>query len=166
MISKTKIKDIDNISDEGKLLFAALAILTSIDNKDIKNEKWGGMVHPDDALERIQDLANKMFYEEEYKSYLKSKERDNKINSILWNDKKNSYIWTMKKIIKSENEQKQFIIVNELSEVFYGLKGGYPQFTSDWELAKPLSNEKQLSSVQRGTFHKLEILYIWKKSFI
>ncbi len=83
MISKNKITDINDISDEGKLLVAALAVLTSIDIKDIKNEKWGGMVHPDDALERIQDLANKIFYEEEYNSYLKSKERDNKINSIL-----------------------------------------------------------------------------------
>jgi hypothetical protein len=83
MIIKNKITEISDISDEGKLLFAAVAILTSIDIKDIKNEKWGGMVHPDDALERIQDLANKIFYEEEYKSYLKSKERDNKINSIL-----------------------------------------------------------------------------------
>ena len=83
MISKNNITDINDISDEGKLLVAALAVLTSIDIKDIKNEKWGGMVHPDDALERIQDLANKIFYEEEYNSYLKSKERDNKINSIL-----------------------------------------------------------------------------------
>jgi len=39
MISKNKITDINDISDEGKLLVAALAVLTSIDIKDIKNEK-------------------------------------------------------------------------------------------------------------------------------
>jgi hypothetical protein len=34
-----------------------------------------------------------------------------------------------------EDKEKEFIIVNELAEVFYGLKGGYPQFTQDWEKA-------------------------------
>jgi len=59
-----------------------------------------------------------------------------------------------------EDKEKEFIIVNELAEVFYGLKGGYPQFTQDWEKAKPLSNEKQFNNVQRGTIFKLEVLYL------
>lgn len=66
----------------------------------------------------------------------------------------------MKRIVKQKIElQKQFIIVNDYDQVFSGLKGGYPSFTEDWKLAKPLSNEKQFSSVQRGTINKLQMLW-------
>lgn len=53
-----------------------------------------------------------------------------------------------------------FIIVNELSEVFCGLKGGYPQFTKDWEMAKPMFNNDQFMIIQRGCEQKLEILQL------
>lgn len=67
----------------------------------------------------------------------------------------------MRKLLnKQEAKQKEFIIVNELAEVFFGLKGGAPQFTNDWDKAKPMSNEQQLKNVQRGTFHKLEMIYL------
>lgn len=67
----------------------------------------------------------------------------------------------MRKKIKSEQDRpKEFIIVNELAEVFYGLKGGQPQFTEDWERGKPLSNEQQFKNVERGTLYKLEMIYL------
>lgn len=65
-----------------------------------------------------------------------------------------------KKIKIEQDKQKEFIIVNELAEVFYGLKAGQPQFTEDWEKGKPLSNEQQFKNVQRGTLFKLEMLYL------
>ena len=34
---------------EGKLLMAALSVLTSIDKKDIREGQYGGMNHPDTA---------------------------------------------------------------------------------------------------------------------
>jgi hypothetical protein len=36
-----------------------------------------------------------------------------------------------KKLIEPKPEQ--FIIVNELAQVFCGLKGGYPVFSDDWK---------------------------------
>lgn len=83
MIQLKRISDFNADTDEGKLLVAAIAILTSIDKEDIKSNKWGGMVSPDTALEQIQDLANKIYFEQEYKIYLHQKERDNKIQNIL-----------------------------------------------------------------------------------
>jgi len=82
MINLKTIKDIKD-SEEGQLLLMAIAILTSITPKDIKEDKWGGMVHPDDALERIQDLANKIYYEEEWKGEQIKIKRDIKINKII-----------------------------------------------------------------------------------
>ena len=67
----------------------------------------------------------------------------------------------MKRILTKKTEpDKQFIIVNSFDQVFCGLKGGYPSFSEDWKSAKPLNNEKQFQSVQRGTIDKLEILRI------
>ena len=59
-----------------------------------------------------------------------------------------------------ETTKEEFIIVNELAQVFYGLKGGIPQFTEDWNMAKPLNNDEQFKCVERGTFSKLEKLKI------
>lgn len=57
-----------------------------------------------------------------------------------------------------ENKPDQFIIVNELAQVFCGLKGGQPNFTDDWKIAKPLNNENQFKSVQKGTLFRLEMM--------
>ncbi len=62
--------------------------------------------------------------------------------------------------MKKKKDSGKFIIINELAEAFYGLKAGKPQFTTDWEMAKPMENENQLKIVQRGTVQKLEALYI------
>ncbi len=83
MINQKTIKDINDKTEEGKLLLMAISILTSIKPDDIKSDKWGDMVHPDDALMKVKDLANEIYYEEEYKAEKKRIMRDNKINSIL-----------------------------------------------------------------------------------
>lgn len=69
-------------TDEGKMLLSAIAILTSLTCKDIKEQKYGGMSSPHSVFDRIKDLSNKIFFEEEYKKYIKSVERQNKIDSI------------------------------------------------------------------------------------
>ena len=83
MINLNGINNINTSSDEGKLLLAALAILTSITEGDVKEKKWGGMTHPNRALNQVEDLAMKIFHEEDYDRYLLTKRRDNKIHSIL-----------------------------------------------------------------------------------
>ncbi len=83
MIDYKKITDFNSDTPEGKLLLASIAILTSVDHEDIKSCKWGGMTHPDKAMEQIVELANKIFYEKEWKLEQERIKRDNKINSII-----------------------------------------------------------------------------------
>lgn len=83
MIDYKTIADFNGDTHEGKLLLAAIAVLTSVDYEDIKSQKWGGMTHPDTAMEQIVELANKIFYEEEWKLEQERIKRDNKINKIL-----------------------------------------------------------------------------------
>jgi hypothetical protein len=83
MIYINTIRDFSTETLEGKLLLAALSVLTTIDCQQIKSGKYGGTVHPDDALRKIVDLANYIYYEEEYKSYLESVKRQNKIEDII-----------------------------------------------------------------------------------
>lgn len=86
MIQLKTIRDLNDQTDEGKLLIAAIAILTSLQQEDIKNNTWGGLVSPDQGLSQIQDLANKIYFEKEWKAEEKSKERNRKIEQTL-NDK-------------------------------------------------------------------------------
>ncbi len=51
---------------------------------------------------------------------------------------------------------KKFILLNEYCQVFCGLKGGLPAFSDNIDDAKPLSNQRQVEMIQRGTLHKLE----------
>ena len=83
MIEWTKITEFDKNTPEGKLLLAAISILTSIEEEDIKSGKWGGMTHPDTAMEKIVELANKIYYPEEWRQEQERIKRDNKINNIL-----------------------------------------------------------------------------------
>jgi hypothetical protein len=78
-----KFTELKQDSVEGMLLLSALAVLTSIDKEDIKEGKYGGMNHPDKVMENIWDLANKIYFEKEYKDWKFIEERDNKINDIL-----------------------------------------------------------------------------------
>ena len=86
MINHSQLSDINMSTPEGQLLMAAVAILTSIDHKHIISNKWGGMISPDTAVKQISDLANKIYYEEEWKEEQKRINRDNKINNILRNN--------------------------------------------------------------------------------
>lgn len=83
MINYKTIADFNSDTPEGKLLLVAISVLTSVDYEDIKSCKWGGMIHPDKAMEQIVELANKIFYEEEWKLEQDRIKRDNKINSII-----------------------------------------------------------------------------------
>jgi tRNA G26 N,N-dimethylase Trm1 len=86
MIRIETLKGFTDNSNEGKLLLAALAILTSMTPEEV-GPKWGGSIHPDDALKRVVDLANKIYFEEEYKAEEKLKGRDQKITQILKDQK-------------------------------------------------------------------------------
>ena len=68
---------------EGKLLMAAIAVLTSIDKKDIKKGKYGGMNHPDIVMENIWKLSNYIFHQKEYEEWELIENRDNKISQII-----------------------------------------------------------------------------------
>lgn len=86
MIQHNKLTDINLNSEEGKLLMAAIAILTSIDHKHITSNKWGGNISPDKAVKQITELANKIYHEEEWNKEQQRLNRDNNINKILNNE--------------------------------------------------------------------------------
>jgi len=79
MIKVEEFRQIDTNIDEGKLILAAISILTSIDSEQIKRKRWGGMISPDQAHDQIVELANRIFFEEEYKQI----EFQNKRNKII-----------------------------------------------------------------------------------
>ena len=54
----------------------------------------------------------------------------------------------------------EFIVLNELAQVFCGLEGGYPSFSDNFDSAKPLNNKEQVRMIQQGTSYKLEIEYL------
>jgi len=82
MITIKKISELPD-TEVTKLLITAVAVLTSISEADIEEEMWGGTVQPDDALKQIVELANKLYYFDEWESEEKSKERIEKINKIV-----------------------------------------------------------------------------------
>jgi hypothetical protein len=61
---------------------------------------------------------------------------------------------------KRKQKEPEFILLNELAQVFCGLIGGYPEFSDNFDSAKPLNNLEQVRMVQQGTSFKLEIEYI------
>ena len=54
----------------------------------------------------------------------------------------------------------EFIVINEYAEVFIGLRGGYPEFSNNWDEAKPLTNPECIKNIQYGTNSKVEIHYL------
>ena len=56
----------------------------------------------------------------------------------------------------TEEPIRRFIILNEYCQVFCGLKQGLPAFIDNIDDSKPLSNQRQVEMIQRGTFYKLE----------
>jgi hypothetical protein len=83
MIKHKELSDIDTSTKEGQLLMAAIAILTSINESHIKSGRWGSTSSPNDAVEKISDLANQMYYAEEYILYKKTMKRESIIDDIL-----------------------------------------------------------------------------------
>ena len=61
---------------------------------------------------------------------------------------------------KREPKIPEFIVLNELAQVYCGLIGGYPDFSDDFDSAKPLYNLEQVKMIQQGTSFKLEIEYL------
>ena len=53
---------------------------------------------------------------------------------------------------KSLPQPEMYVIINQDGGVFIGLKGGYPEYSSDWSQAKPLfiENTKHLLR-EKGT---------------
>ena len=69
----------------------------------------------------------------------------------------------MKAVLDKKNRPKPeptFIVLNELAQVFCGLRGGYPEFSDNFDSAKPLYNKEQVRMIQQGTSFKLEIEYL------
>ena len=61
---------------------------------------------------------------------------------------------------KRKQKEPEFILLNELAQVFCGLLGGYPNFSDGFNSAKPLNNKEQVRLIQQGTSYKLEIEYL------
>lgn len=68
--------DIDTKTDDGMLLLAALAILTSINKDHLESGRFGSKSSPPNVLQEIVDLANKMYYPDEYINYKRNKDID------------------------------------------------------------------------------------------
>ena len=69
----------DLASEEGMLLLASISILTT----NIDTKKYGPHKTPDEAFKHIQDLANRIFFEEEYKQAELQKKRNKIIDDII-----------------------------------------------------------------------------------
>ena len=69
----------DLASEEGMLLLASISILTT----NIDMSKYGSNKTPDEVFKHIQDLANRIFFEEEYKQAELQKRRNKMIDDII-----------------------------------------------------------------------------------
>jgi len=83
MLVHSQLSDIDTSIEEGQLLMAAIAILTSIEHKHLVLERWGCTLNPNKAVEQVAELANKLYYEEEWQAEQDRKNRDSKIDTII-----------------------------------------------------------------------------------
>ncbi len=71
----------DISSDEGRMLLASIVILSS--NEEIFSGKYGSKRSPDQIIDLIRDLANKIFFEEEYFRQEKINKREELIENII-----------------------------------------------------------------------------------
>ena len=74
-----KFNQFDTDTQEGMLLLASVAVLTG--NIDIS--KYGSNKTPDEVFKHIQDLANRIFFEEEYNQAELQKKRNKKLEQII-----------------------------------------------------------------------------------
>jgi hypothetical protein len=69
----------------------------------------------------------------------------------------------MEAVLNKKNRPKpkpEFIVLNEFAQVFCGLRGGYPEFSDDFDSAKPLERDEQVKMIQQGTSFKLEKYFL------
>jgi hypothetical protein len=83
MIRDMVLSDISTKSKEGKMLMAAMAILTTINQSHIDSGRFGSNITPQKAIDELVKLANSMYYAEEYNLWLKATKRNNLISDIL-----------------------------------------------------------------------------------
>jgi len=57
-------------------------------------------------------------------------------------------------------KEPEFIVLNDQCQVFIGFKEGEAIFSDDLDLAKPLYNDNQISTLRVYTYGKLEKEYI------
>ena len=74
-----KFNQFDSDSEEGMLLLASIAILTG----NIDMSKYGPNKTPDEVFSEVQDLANRIFFEEEYKQLELQNKRNRIIDDII-----------------------------------------------------------------------------------
>lgn len=74
-----KFNQFDTDTQEGMLLLASVAVLTG----NIDMSKYGSNKSPDEVFKHIQDLANRIFFEEEYKQAELQKKRNKKLEQII-----------------------------------------------------------------------------------
>lgn len=55
---------------------------------------------------------------------------------------------------------RDYIVMNDAAEVFSGLRAGYPVFSSDFNVAKPLKNSNQFKTLERVYPYPLHKEYI------
>ena len=63
-------------------------------------------------------------------------------------------------LVDKKKREPKIPVLNELAQVFCGLIGGYPDFSDDFDSAKPLVRYEQVRMIQQGTSYKLEIEYL------
>lgn len=85
MIELKNLNEIDLETKEGKLLVAALATLTCIRTEDIERKRWGPSLNAMSALEKLSDVANRMFIEKEYRTEKIAKLKERRRNKIIRN---------------------------------------------------------------------------------
>ena len=74
-----KFNQFDTNTQEGMLLLASIAVLTG----NIDMSKYGSNKSPDEVFKHIQDLANRIFFEEEYKQLELQNKRNRIIDDII-----------------------------------------------------------------------------------
>jgi len=55
------VKEIDINTKEGKLLIAAIAVLTTVRPDDLHENKWGRSLNYNTALAKLSEMTSKMF---------------------------------------------------------------------------------------------------------
>jgi len=74
--------------------------------------------------------------------------------------KKQDYYLIKKRKYRKFEMPKQYIVMNDMAQVWVGLKGGKLVFSNNFDDAKPLQEESKFDMIQRASPYKLEMLWI------